>query len=532
MIPKRDPQNVQAWLVGSGIASLAAAVHLINKAKVPPNQIHILDAHHASGGAMETSGDEKNGYILHTGAQPYFYEQCVKDLLAMVPSHESPDKNLWEVIREHGNDNRPMNKAHTRAVSQSEDGMRKVDMHALPIGAKLRMDLIKFIVESERYLESKRISDVFDKSFFESGFWNLWSTTFLLQEWHSAVEFHRLLSKWLPELHTHNDVREMERTPFTLFESLIAPITTYLKEQGVDFRFNIMVTDLKSYPSSDPTTISELVLLENGHELLITIDPVDILIITLGSVATGMQTGSNKEPPPPLSSPFMDIMNSGEWSLWQKLEKQSTKFGNPANFSNRLSESQIETFTVTLHDADFMHHYAHLTRDKPGTGALLTIQDSPWGLTISVPHQPVFATQPKSVHVIWGYGLQPERVGKYIKKPMLRCSGEEILRELLSHLGFPCDSLISSSITIPCLIPLGTSMLLSRGLHDRPNVIPHGNTNLGLIGQYVEIPADAACSLEYSVRGAQLAVATLMDLPDRPPKVGRNKFLEVLELLW
>lgn len=177
MAPKRDPQNVQAWLIGSGIASLAAAVHLVKQAKVPANQVHILDAHHASGGAMETSGDAKNGYILHTGAQPYFYEQCVKDLLAMVPSPKTPDKPLWEAIREHENFSRPMNKAHTRAISQTEDGMRRVDTHKLPIGAKLRLDLIKFILESERSFESKKISDVFDAKFFESGFWNLWSTT-------------------------------------------------------------------------------------------------------------------------------------------------------------------------------------------------------------------------------------------------------------------------------------------------------------------------------------------------------------------
>jgi oleate hydratase len=291
-----------------------------------------------------------------------------------------------------------------------------------------------------------------------------------------------------------------------------------------------MVTDLKSYPSSDPTTISEIVLQENGHELLITVDPIDIVIVTLGSVASGMQTGSNLEsPPPPSLSP--DSLEHGEWSLWQKLEKQSPKFGNPSNFSSRLSESLIETFTITLRDSDFMKYYTKLTGDKPGTGALLTVMESPWGLNISVPHQPVFATQPKTVHVIWGYALHPERKGKYVEKSMVSCSGKEIFCEILSHLGFPTDPLLSSSITIPCIMPLGTSMLLSRSHHDRPSVIPHETTNLGLIGQYVEIHGDAACSLEYSVRGAQMAVFNLMGLSHGPPKVGKNKFLEVLELL-
>lgn len=350
----------------------------------------------------------------------------------------------------------------------------------------------------------------------------------MLQKWHSATEFHRLLTKYLLEMHTHNDVRELDRTQFSLYESLIIPITSYLKEKGVDFRFHAMVTNLELYPASDPTTVSEIIMEENGKEVLVTVDPIDVVIVTLGSMASGMQTGSNSEPPASLSP---DKMKCGEWLLWEKLGQQSLKFGNPPNFSSRSDESKIETFTVTLHDSDFMKHYTKLTSDKPGTGALLTIMESPWGLNISVPHQPVFATQPKICHVIWGYALHPEMVGRYVKKSMEDCSGEEIFVELLSHLGFPIDPLLSTSITIPCLMPLGTSMLLSRTHQDRPRVIPHNTTNIALIGQYAEIPNDTSLSVEYSVRGAQVAVCKLMGLPHTVPKIWKNKLLEVFELL-
>lgn len=177
MAPARNPQDVQAWLIGSGVASLAAAVHLIKQAKVPAQQVHILDIHRGSGGAIETSGNSRDGYVLHTGAQPYFHEECVKDLLAMVPSPGNPDKTSWELIKEHEWYTRPINKAHTRAIRQSEEGLRKVDMHQLRIGARLRMDLIRFILDGERCFDSKQISDVFDETFFESEFWTLWSTT-------------------------------------------------------------------------------------------------------------------------------------------------------------------------------------------------------------------------------------------------------------------------------------------------------------------------------------------------------------------
>lgn len=177
MAPRRDPKNVQAWLIGSGVASLAAAVHLVKQAKVPADQVHILDVHHVSGGAMEVSGNSKDGYIYHTGAQPYFQEECVTNLLTMVPDPGHPEKTLWEAIKEHERYTRPMNKAHTRAITQNEEGLRRVDTHKLPIGAKLRMDLIRFILENEKIFDLKKISDVFDTTFFESGFWTLWSTT-------------------------------------------------------------------------------------------------------------------------------------------------------------------------------------------------------------------------------------------------------------------------------------------------------------------------------------------------------------------
>ncbi|KAJ5100018.1 zinc knuckle domain protein [Penicillium argentinense] len=57
------------------------------------------------------------------------------------------------------------------------------------------------------------------------------------------------------------------------------PMTTFLKEQGVHFHLQGMVTDLKLYPASDPTAISEIVILENGKETSITVDPVDIVFV-------------------------------------------------------------------------------------------------------------------------------------------------------------------------------------------------------------------------------------------------------------
>lgn len=328
-------------------------------------------------------------------------------------------------------------------------------------------------------------------------------------------------------MHTENDVRRLERTQFSLYESLIFPITAFLRDEGVNFHFHTVVTDIKIYPDQDPKTVEKIVLTEHGEDAIITVSPTDIVIVTLGSLSTGWKTGSNDEHPQSPSPLFL----GPEWTLWQRLHEQSPKFGNPDVFSARIAEATIETFTITLRKADFFKHYCRLTQDKPGTGALLTVLESPWGLNISVPHQPVFGTQPNDIYVVWGYALNPDQTGEYVPKPMRQCSGREILLELLSHLGFPTEQILSSATTIPCLVPLGTSMLVSRKENDRPRVVPHGTTNIAFVGQYVEIPGDTTFGVEYSVRGAAMAVHTLMGSRHGPPAVRRSRLLEVFDLL-
>lgn len=99
------------------------------------------------------------------------------------------------------------------------------------------------------------------------------------------------------------------------------------------------------------------------------------------------------------------------------------------------------------------------------------------------------------------------------------------MKELLSHLQFPTDSIPSTSITIPCIFPQGTSIMFPRTEGDRPAVIPPETMNLAFIGQYVEIPDDTVFSMECSVRSAQMAVYGLMDIAKEAKKVKRDHFI-------
>jgi oleate hydratase len=167
-----------------------------------------------------------------------------------------------------------------------------------------------------------------------------------------------------------------------------------------------------------------------------------------------------------------------------------------------------------------------LTGSETGRGGLVSLIDSPWLLSLSVFHQPEIMWQPPGTCVLWGYGLHPEGTGRYVQKCMDACSGAEILEELLRQLRFDAklDAIMGSSICIPCDMPYVNNIWLTRKPTDRPRPVPEGSTNLGLIGQYVEVSRDVAFTIEYSARTAWEAIHLLLKRGPPPPPVYQAQY--------
>ena len=83
---------------------------------------------------------------------------------------------------------------------------------------------------------------------------------------------------------------------------------------------------------------------------------------------------------------------------------------------------------------------------------------------------------------------------------------------------------MKSSICIPCNMPYVNNIWLPRRRGDRPPVVPEGATNLGLIGQYVEVEQDIAFTFEYSTRTAWEAIYLLLKRGPAPPPVYQGQF--------
>lgn len=53
------------------------------------------------------------------------------------------------------------------------------------------------------------------------------------------------------------------------------------------------------------------------------------------------------------------------WLLWLELATKDAKFGNAYNFCMRMSESRLESFTITLRNPTFFDRFIDLTGDEP-----------------------------------------------------------------------------------------------------------------------------------------------------------------------
>lgn len=298
----------------------------------------------------------------------------------------------------------------------------------------------------------------------------------------------------------------------------------------MDFQFDTKVLDIIT--TKDAQTIARLEVVENGFQSYREIGPDDIVIATLGSTESGTVVGSNDTQPATVLFDAYEELDEN-WSLWLALNSKDKKFGNPYTFCTRRSQSILESFTITTEDLNFFNYLTSLARPTSKTETLIVLRESRWKLNLCLPTQPVFPYQPQRVRVLWGFALFPEGIGNYVKKTMLQCSGAEIQAEILQHLNFSPELLFQHTVTIPRVMPRMISILLAHSWDERPEVIPRNTSNIGLVGQFVEIPNYSCIDMSYAVRTAQIVVSRLMGL-DTPSDKMRRSFiaLSLKILLW
>ena len=501
--------NSKAYLVGSGIGSLAAAAFMIRDGNLPGANISILEAAPILGGSLDGAGDPENGYSLRGGRMLTTdnYE-CTWDLYKSIPSLANNGQTVFDETVAFNQ----QYKAHS--LARLVDRRRaKVPVTSMGFSMHDRIELLKLSNADEDAMGASRITDWLSPAFFETEFWFMWVTTFAFQPWHSAVEFKRYLHRFMLEFSRIETLAGVKRTIYNQYDSLVLPLQAWLKGHGVRLVTDCRVTDLEHKTDNGKFTVTGIQCLRHGKNEVIAVNDGDLVFLQNGSMTDASSLGSMISAPDPLTK-----ADSGGWTLWEKLAQGRPEFGNPAAFNSCIAQSCWESFTVTLKNPAFFDLMNQFSGNQPGTGGLVTFKDSNWLMSIVLAHQPHFAKQPADVQVFWGYALLPDRVGDFVAKPMAECNGAEILQELCGHLRFDLDT-IESANCIPCRMPYITSMFMPRMRSDRPLPVPRSSKNLAFISQFVEIPDDVVFTVEYSVRAAQMAVYELLGIDRRVPPV-------------
>jgi oleate hydratase len=499
----------KAYLAGGGIGSLTAAAFMIRDGNLPGGNISILEAAPVMGGSLDGAGDPAAGYSMRGGRMLTTdnYE-CTWDLYKSIPSLNREGKTVFEETVEF-NENHQSN-----AMARLVDRRRaKVPVTSMGFSMQDRVELLRLSQADEETLGASSITDCLSPAFFETEFWYMWSTTFAFQPWHSAVEFKRYLLRFLLEFSRIETLAGVKRTIYNQYDSLVLPLQTWLKAQGVRMVTDCKVTDLDHKTENGKFIVTGIHYLRDGKGETIAVNDGDFVFLQNGSMTDASSLGSMTSAPAQLTK-----ADSGGWILWEKLAEDRPQFGNPAAFNSCIAQSCWQSFTVTLKNPAFFDEMIRFSGNQPGTGGLVTFKDSSWLMSIVLAHQPHFPNQPAGVQVFWGYSLFPDRVGNFVPKPMAECNGAEILRELCGHLRFDRETVVSANC-IPCRMPYITSMFMPRIPGDRPPPVPRASKNLAFISQFVEIPDDVVFTVEYSVRAAQIAVYELLGIDRGIPPV-------------
>lgn len=132
------------------------------------------------------------------------------------------------------------------------------------------------------------------------------------------------------------------------------------------------------------------------------------------------------------------------------------------------------------------------------------------------------------------YSLNTNKEGNYVKKAMRDCTGEEVCREWLYHIGMPTEKIDAlahdACNTTTCFMPYINSFFQPRKESDRPKVVPDGAVNFAFIGQFAETPRDTIFTTEYSMRTGMEAVYTLLNVDRGVPEVWGSVY-DVRDLL-
>ena len=528
------PEGVEhksAYLIGSGLASLAAACFLVRDAQMPGAHIHIIEANSIPGGALDGDQFSNVGYVMRGGREMDNHFECMWDLFRSIPSIETdgvsildeyywlnkkdPNYSLCRATRNRGED------AHTDKKFSLSD--------------KACMEIMKLFMMPDEKLDNVKMTELFDDEVFSSDFWLYWRTMFAFKDDQSALEMKRYMQRFIHHIGGLPDFTALRFTKYNQYESMVLPMVKYLQDHGVQFHYDTKVLNVLFDIQHGRKLATSIVLECAGKTDHIDLTEDDLVFYTNGSNVENSTYGSQTK----ATGMDGEIHEGGTFDLWRKIAAQDPAFGRPDKFCTDPEDSNWVSATVNTLDDKILPYIRNICKRDPlsggvVTGGIVSVKDSSWLLSWTINRQPQYRNQPAGQVLVWLYGMFSDRPGDYIKKSMRDCTGMEICEEWLYHLGVPEDQIEdlarNSANTVPVMMPFASAYFQPREAGDRPDVVPEGSVNFAFIGNFAETPRDTVFTTEYSIRTAMEAVYTLLNVDRGVPEVWGSVY-DVRDLL-
>ncbi len=533
------PQGVDkksAYIIGTGLAGLTAAFYLVRDGQMKGEHVHLLEKLDLAGGSCDGRKDVTKGFYMRGGREMDNHFEVMWDVFRDVPSIETPnvsvlDEYYW--LNKH-DPNYSLCRATTDCGKDAHtDKQFKLDKASA-------LALSKLFMTPEDQLEDKKISDVLPDSFWNTNFWLYWQTMFAFQRWSSALEMKRYLCRYVHHIDGLPDFSALRFTKYNQYESMILPLVKYLEAHGVTVEYGVDVKNVVIQQKGDKKIAKQIVYVKDGKQQTIDLIEDDLVFVTNGC-CTDTSCYGDQTHAPDLSNIRNGVGES--WDLWKNIAKQAKngEFGNPDAFCSDYEATNWMSATVATSNEEIIKYIMNVCKRDPRsgkvtTGGIVTVKDSTdnWYLSWTINRQPQFKAQDKNTVLVWVYALNTNRPGNYVKKAMRNCTGEEVCREWLYHLGVPTNKINAlakdACNTTTCFMPYINAFFQPRKNSDRPLVVPQGAVNFAFIGQFAETPRDTIFTTEYSMRTGMEAVYTLLNVDRGVPEVWGSCY-DVRELL-
>ena len=350
----------------------------------------------------------------------------------------------------------------------------------------------------------------------------------------------RYLCRYCHHIDGLPDFSALRFTKYNQFESMILPLVKYLESHGVRIDYGMDVKNVIIDSIGTKKVAKQIIYIKDDKEQTIDLVEDDLVIITNGC-CTDTSCYGDQDHAPDLSG----IKNGyGEsWDLWKNIAKQAAngEYGNPEKFCSDVEATNWMSATVATSNKEIIQHIINVCHRDPRegkvtTGGIVTVKDSTenWFLSWTINRQPQFKAQDKDTVLIWVYSLNTNKPGNYVKKAMRECTGEEVCREWLYHIGIPVNEIDDLSKnacnTTTCYMPYINAFFQFIKKEDRPLVVPEGAVNFAFVGQFAETPRDTIFTTEYSIRTGMEAVYTLLNVDRAVPEVWGSQY-DIRELL-